>query len=265
MAPPFDMLIWIGVALFGAIVGSFLNVCIVRIPRDESTILPRSHCQHCRHPLAWWENIPFVSVLLLRGRCRYCDRAISWRYPLVEGLTMFVSLILWWRFGDPVRYLVFFLFFAAPLIALSFIDLEHLIIPDRITLPGIAIGFLTRIFFPSFSTADAVLDAFLGVLTGGGMLFVIAWSYEKLKKKEGLGGGDVKLAAMLGAFFGWRASIFILLISSLLGLIVGIALLIFFRKGREYPIPFGPFLSLAGFFYLLVGDRAVAWYLYLLS
>ena len=252
----------VAVAVLGAIVGSFLNVVIVRLPRGESIVIPRSHCVFCRHPLAWWENIPIVSFLFLHGQCRHCERRISWRYPTVEVLTALLSLLLWWRYEALLPYTVYFFFLIAPLIALSFIDLEHLIIPDVLSLTGIATGLVSRLVLSGYGDRwEGFFNGVVGVLVGGGLLFVVAWGYERLKHQEGLGGGDVKLAAMLGAFFGWRASLFILLVSSVLGSVVGLLFLVALKKGLKHPIPFGPFLSLAGLAYLFIGPELIHWYL----
>lgn len=248
--------------LLGACVGSFLNVVIVRLPRGESIVAPRSRCVLCRHPIVWWENIPFVSFCCLRGRCRHCGRRISWRYPTVELLTTVLSLLLWWRYAMVLPYVVYFFFLMTPLIALSFIDLEHLIIPDIISLTGIATGLLSRLVLSLPGNRWLAFgDGVVGAIVGAGLLFAVAWGYERIKHQEGLGGGDVKLAAMLGAFFGWHASLFILLTSSIVGSIVGLVFIVAFKRDLQHAIPFGPFLSFAGILYLFAGPELVHWYL----
>lgn len=250
------------VALFGVCVGSFLNVCIVRLPLNQSVVRPRSRCPNCTTPIAWYDNLPVVSFLLLRGRCRHCHRPIAWRYPVVELLTASLSVATYAYFHDPLAYLLYFCGLVAPLIVVTFIDLEYQIIPDLISLPGIAIGFVVRaILAPPGAFGGEILDAAIGMVTGGGVLWLVATVYERLKRHEGLGGGDVKLAAMLGAFLGWRALCFILLVGSLLGSIVGVTIILILRKGLKYAIPFGPFLSVAALIYLYFGKVILDWYL----
>ncbi len=248
--------------VLGSFVGSLLNVCIIRIPKEESIVWPPSHCRYCGHGLSWWENIPVVSYIVLMGRCRRCKRPISPRYIIVELLTIFLSVALWWRYPDVRFYLAYFILLVAPLVIISFIDMAHRIIPDVISLPGIAAGLAVNVLLAGKSGyAAAAIDSVMGMLVGGGFLFVVAVAYEKIKKCEGLGGGDVKLAAMLGAFFGWRAAIFILLISSVLGSLMGVALILIWRKNTKYAIPFGPFLAAGGLVYLFFGQRLINWYL----
>lgn len=211
--------------------------------------------------LSAWENVPLVSFVVLRGRCRKCKGRISLQYPAVETATIALSLLAWWHFGEPLRYLVYFCLLIVPLIIASIIDLKHYIIPDSITIPGIIVGFAVHVLLEADGYGMTALDSLLGVLVGGGALYVVAIAYERLKKQEGLGGGDVKLIAMLGAFFGWRASILILLMSSLLGSVVGLVLIIILRKGLKYAIPFGPFLAAAGLIYLFAGETIINWYL----
>lgn len=248
-------------AVFGLMVGSFLNVCICRIPKGKSIVWPRSFCPDCRRPITCFDNIPILSYILLRGHCRYCHSPIAKRYPIVEGVTAILSLLLYWHFQEPLRTILYFLFLVSPLIVITFIDLELKIIPDCISLPGIAAGFLIRQLFTHHSHLDVALDSALGVLVGGGFLFLVAFLYEKIKKREGLGGGDVKLMAMLGAFFGWQEIIFILLLSSLLGSLLGGAMIILFRKGLHFEIPFGPFIAAAALINLLVGDAILQRYI----
>jgi len=253
---------YIFAGLLGACLGSFLNVCIVRIPKEESIVWPPSHCRSCDHHISWWENIPIFSYVMLRGRCRVCHHLISPQYPIVELLSICLSVATWWCFHDIRHYLAYFFLFIAPLIVISFIDLAHRIIPDVISLPGIAAGFAINLLFAGHGRYyDAALDSVLGIIIGGGFLFIVATIYEKLKKIEGLGGGDVKLAAMLGAFFGWRASIFILLVSSVVGSIFGLILILIFKKNTKFAIPFGPFLAFGGLIYLFFGLRLINWYL----
>ncbi len=232
----------------GAAIGSFLNVLIYRIPEGQSIIFPSSRCPKCSHSIRFYDNIPIISYLVLRGMCRDCHEKISLRYPFVEAITALLSLLLFWEFGLSTKYLFSFIFTCA-LIVITFIDLDHQIIPDVITLPGIPVFFLTAIFFMGVP----VLESLLGILIGGGCLFAIAFTYELITKREGMGGGDVKLLAMLGAFLGWKSLFFILFVSSLLGAVVGISMMIAKGKDMKYAVPFGPFLSIAAVAYLFVG------------
>jgi len=237
------------VFIFGAVVGSFLNVCIFRLPAKTSIIKPLSQCPHCHHPIRFYDNIPIISFIVLRGKCRDCDGKISWRYPLVELITAVLSLLLFLQFGLTLRFLIFFIF-TAVLIVITFIDLDHQIIPDVLTLPGIPIFFLLAIFVVKIPW----LEALIGLLIGGGVLFAIAFVYELLTKREGMGGGDIKLLAMIGGFLGWKSLIFILLFSSFSGAIVGITAMIIKKQDMKYAVPFGPFLSAAAIAYLFWGD-----------
>lgn len=254
-SPVPEALLYLLAALLGAILGSFANVCIVRLPRGESIVTPRSRCPMCGHRISWWENIPLLSFALLGGRCRGCRGRIPWRYPLVEGLSTALALLAWWFFRHPLPFLLYFCLLVIPLVIVAFIDLGHRIIPDGISIPGIPVGIAVHtLLAPRGMHLGAALDSILGAAAGGGALFLVAMAYEKLKKQEGLGGGDVKLIAMLGAFFGWKAAIFILLVSSVMGSIVGVFLMLVLRKDMKYAIPFGPFLAAAGLVQLFVGS-----------
>ena len=235
--------------VLGAAVGSFLNVLIHRLPEEKSIVLPASHCPKCRHAIRLYDNIPIVSYLFLRGRCRDCGEAISLRYPLVEMLTAIMSLLVFWKFGLSLQYLCAFVFICS-LIVITFIDLDHQIIPDVISLPGIPIFFLAAVFVMDLR----FFDAFLGFLIGGGVLYSIAFLYELITKREGMGGGDIKLLAMIGSFLGWQSLLFILLISSFAGAVVGITIMIVKGQDMKYAVPFGPFLSLGAVSYLFFGN-----------
>jgi len=241
----------------GAAVGSFLNVLICRIPEGKSIVYPSSHCPQCAHPIRFYDNIPLISYLVLRGRCRDCHEKISLRYPLVEALTALISFLLFWKFGLSMKYFCSFVFTAA-LIVITFIDLDLQIIPDVITLPGIPLFFLAAVFFMDVK----VMDALLGILIGGGCLFAIAFVYELITKREGMGGGDIKLLAMMGAFLGWKSLFFILFVSSLLGALVGISAMIVKGKDMKYAVPFGPFLSAAAVAYLFVGIDVMEYFFF---
>ena len=244
--------------IFGALIGSFLNVCIFRLPKEESIVTPGSHCPHCQKPIKFYDNVPLVSYILLNGKCRYCRESISIQYPLVEGITALVSLILFVRFGPTLSYVFYFSFIAA-LIVISIIDLYHQIIPDVISLPGIGVGLLASLAIPQID----IIDSLIGALLGGGSLFIVATLYQWLFKREGMGGGDVKLLAMIGAFLGWKAVILTILLGSLLGSVSGIIVMVLRGKDFKYAIPFGPFLSLGAVISLFYGQDLIRWYLYL--
>jgi leader peptidase (prepilin peptidase)/N-methyltransferase len=242
---------------FGTIVGSFLNVCIHRIPQEESIVIPSSHCPSCKTPIRFYDNIPLVSFILLRGRCRACQAPISWRYPLVEFLMGLFSVVLLLRYGISPLYLIYFALFAA-LTLVSFIDLSHRIIPDVISLPGIIVGVLVSLLHPHLS----VINSLIGVLVGGGSLYVVASVYHLVTKREGMGGGDVKLLAMIGAFVGWKGVLFTILCSSFIGSAVGVILMLISSEAdSKYAVPFGPFLSLGAVIYIVWGEFLITWYM----
>jgi leader peptidase (prepilin peptidase)/N-methyltransferase len=242
--------------IFGALVGSFLNVCIIRLPKGESIIIPGSHCPQCNHPIKFYDNIPLISYLLLGGKCRYCKRSISAQYPLVEGTTAISSLLLFLKWGLSLSYFFYFSFVAA-LIIITVIDLYHQIIPDVISIPGIGVGLLGALIIPHIT----FFNSLLGILLGGGSLFVVATLYQWFFKREGMGGGDVKLLAMIGAFLGWDAVILTILLSSLIGSITGIIIMVLKGKDFKYAIPFGPFLSLGAVIALFYKNEIISWYL----
>jgi len=244
-----------GSVVLGLVVGSFLNVCIYRLPRDLSVVRPRSHCPACGRTIRWYDNLPVLSYLLLRGRCRSCGVSISLRYPAVECATAFLCWLCLRRFGLTWEFGVAFVYGAA-LLTVSVIDLDHRIIPDEISLPGIVCGLLLAALTPY----RAFRDSLLGLLVGGGFLFVVGLGYEALRKQEGIGGGDIKLLAMMGAFTGWKGSLFTIFAGSLIASVVGVSLMILRRADGKLPIPFGPFLSAASFLYLLAGKEIVLAY-----
>lgn len=244
--------------IFGALIGSFLNVCILRLPREESIITPSSHCPNCKTPIKFYDNIPLISFVQLRGKCRHCKQPISIQYPLVEGITALSSLLLFMRYGPSLSYLFYFAFVAA-LIVITAIDLYHQIIPDVISLPGIGVGLIASLILPQIT----FFNSLIGVLLGGGSLFIVGTLYQWFFKREGMGGGDVKLLAMIGAFLGWKAVILTILLSSLIGSITGIFIMVLKGKDFKYAIPFGPFLSLGAFISLFYGEEIIRWYLYL--
>ena len=255
----FGLLIALYSLLVGLALGSFMNVCIYRIPLEKSIIRPSSSCPNCGKKIRFYDNIPLISYLLLLGRCRHCHHPISWRYPAVEAITGLLSLALFIRYGLSFQYLLFLLF-AATLVTISFIDLDHQIIPDVLSIPGIVAG-LAAAFIPG---NVSWFDSIIGIIGGGGTLFLVGLVYEKLTGKQGMGGGDVKLLAMIGAWMGWRSLPFVLLVSSLTGAIIGSVFLLAAGKGYRVRIPFGPFLSLGALFYIFFGPQLTNWYISLL-
>lgn len=240
---------WLGLA-----VGSFLNVCIHRIPLGTSIVHPSSRCPRCGYQLRWYDNIPILSYAILRGRCRKCQAPISIRYPIVELLTMAVFVLHWWVFGWTILMAVRVVF-ACALIVLFAIDLEHHLLPNVITLPGIVLGLIVSTIVP-----PGLRDAILGTLLGGGVLWLIGEAYYRYAGQEGMGGGDVKMLAMVGAFLGWKLVIVTLVLSSVAGSLVGV-LVIALRKGdMKYALPYGTFLALGALAASLFGDQIVAWY-----
>ena len=243
--------------VLGAIVGSFLNVCIYRIPSGKSIVLPASHCPVCKNPIKIYDNIPVISYIILRGKCRNCNERISPIYPAIELLTAVMSLILFRKYGLSLEYLFSFVFTCA-LIVITFIDLRHQIIPDVITLPGIPLFALAAIFFMDVTPRDSLI----GILAGGGFLYLIAFGYKLLTKREGMGGGDIKLLAMLGGFLGWQSLWFIIMASSLIGAVAGISAMICKGKDIKYAIPFGPFLSIGAVAYIFWGNMVMKFLFY---
>lgn len=240
--------------LFGLCVGSFLNVCIHRLPLGQSIVSPGSRCPHCGYALRWFDNIPVLSYAMLRGRCRRCGAGISVRYPVIELVTMVVFVAHALVFGADI-VLVPRLLFASALIALFAIDLEHHLLPNAITLPGIAVGLAFSLLLP-----PGIVPALIGVLVGGGVLWLIGEAYFRLAGQEGMGGGDVKMLAMIGAFLGWKLVLVTLVFSSIAGSVIGMLVLASRRGGLKYALPYGTFLALGALVASLFGDRIVAWY-----
>jgi leader peptidase (prepilin peptidase)/N-methyltransferase len=242
-------------ASLGLVIGSFLNVCIYRIPIGQSIVHPPSRCMRCGKPLRWYHNVPVVSWLVLRGRCAFCGTSVSARYPAVELLTGVVFALHGLVF-EPGPLLLVRLAFAAVLIVLAFIDIDHRILPDSMTLTGIPLGVLASVWLP-----PGWRDSLIGVALGGGSLWLIAEGYYRWRKVEGMGMGDVKMLAMIGAVLGWRAVIVTLVLSSCSGALVGAAMMARTKDGMRYALPFGTFLSLGALAASLVGEPLVAWYL----
>ena len=260
-------------ALFGLLIGSFLNVCIHRMPRDESIVWPGSRCPSCRHPIAPYDNIPVVSWLLLRARCRHCFTRIHWRYPLMEALTasLFALAVLTW---GPTAEALKYMLFSALCAAMFFTDLETRILPDEFTLGGLYAGLalsatiprkglLLSILAPSISPPLAtLLDSALGAAFGSGLLWLIAKLYSAMRGREGLGFGDIKLVAMLGAFLGLAGAMAAILVGCVLGSVLGLAW-IWLRQhtARNYELPLGSFLAMAALLIAFQGEGLLNWYL----
>jgi leader peptidase (prepilin peptidase) / N-methyltransferase len=241
--------------LLGLCLGSFSNVCIYRIPLNKSIVHPPSSCPKCGGRIRYYDNIPVISYLFLLGRCRQCKTSVSWRYPLVEILMALLSLALFIRFGYHPQYILFLLF-TGTLVILSFIDFDHKILPDVLTLPGIAVGWAAS-FLPG---GISWLDSLIGLVSGGGALYLVAAGYARITGREGLGGGDIKLLAMIGAWLGWISLPLIVLMSSLSGAVIGTIFILVGGKGVRTQIPFGPFLSLGALSYLFFGREISIWY-----
>jgi leader peptidase (prepilin peptidase)/N-methyltransferase len=240
------------VVILGLVIGSFLNVVIARLPERRSLWAPGSACPGCGQPIAWYDNVPVISFFALRGRCRACAAPISWRYPLVEALTAALFALAWIMVGGRVVDFTIVAALLAALVAVTAIDVRYQIIPDAITLPGVLAGLATSLVSHRVSWLESVA----GVLLGGALFVVVI-----VLSRGGMGGGDLKLGAMLGAFLGWKAVLVALFVSVVLGGATAVALLASGRLARKDAIPFGPFLAVGGALALFWGDALVAWYL----
>jgi leader peptidase (prepilin peptidase)/N-methyltransferase len=241
--------------ILGLAFGSFLNVCVHRIPLGQSLSHPSSRCPSCGHALRWFENIPVASYAVLRGRCRNCRAPISIRYPAIEIATMGLFLLHGAALGwTPL--LVPRLVFACVLVVLFFIDLEHHLLPDVITLPGILLGLVASTVLP-----PGLLSSLIGTVAGGGALWLVGEAYYRYSGQEGMGGGDVKMLAMIGAFLGWKLALLTLVLSSFVGSVVGLVVILLRRGGMKYALPYGTFLALGALASSLAGDQIVRWYL----
>ena len=239
------------VVTFGLMIGSFLNVVIARVPERRSLWMPGSTCPECGHAIAWHDNIPVLSFFLLRGRCRACAAPIPWRYPIVEAITAALFAAAWLRFGADVRQFIVAVVFLAALVAITVIDLRHQIIPDAITLPGVVAGVVAALATHRIAWVDSVA----GILLGSGLFVAVI-----VVSRGGMGGGDLKLGAMLGAFLGWQALLVGLFIAVMLGGMLAVVLLASRRVARKDAIPFGPFLAIGGAAALFWSDAILAWY-----
>jgi leader peptidase (prepilin peptidase)/N-methyltransferase len=262
--------------IFGLVIGSFLNVVILRLPQGISISIPRSHCPQCKRLIPWYDNVPILSYVILRGHCRRCGKSISARYPLIEALSGIVSLLLYFKFGLSVEWAIYFAFSAA-MIVLAFIDLDHRILPDPITMNGIWLGILANVYLaqPSPLVARllrsagleitnvrvvALVASLIGALVGGGLLWGVAEAYLRLRGIEGMGFGDVKMMAAVGAFLGAPLALITIMIGSLLGSVIGLIFIRFAGKTRQYELPFGTFLAGAAIVSVLYGEDLVRWY-----
>lgn len=255
----FDLIIKIFIFILGACVGSFLNVCIYRMPREESIINPGSHCPKCKRILEWYENIPILSYIFLGARCSSCKKFISPQYPIVELLTAIIFLLFYNYFGLNLKLFVYLLFICGLIVA-TFVDISHRIIPDEISVGGIIVGFILSIIFPQIQNETAHLwagaQSLLGIIIGGSIIYLTGIIGDFIFKKESMGGGDVKLLAMIGAFLGWKIALLTFFLAPFFGAIVGIIVKI---KTKESLIPYGPFLSLAAVISMFYYQQIINW------
>jgi leader peptidase (prepilin peptidase)/N-methyltransferase len=242
------------VIIFGLCVGSFLNVCAYRLPLGESIVHPRSRCTSCGRTLTWFDNVPVLSWAALGGRCRSCKQPVSWMYPAVEVVTALVFVITYLTYGLTLLSLVRVVF-ACALIVLFVTDLQHKILPNAITLPGIVVGFVCSVFLP-----PGWMSSLIGLAVGGGFLLAIAEAYYRIRGQEGLGMGDVKLLAMIGAFLGWKLVLLTLVFASFTGSLAGGVLIASGRGNMKYALPFGTFLAVGALFAATWGEPIADWY-----
>ncbi len=243
--------------LFGLCIGSFMNVCIYRLPASKSiSDPPRSVCPSCNNPIPFYDNIPVVSYILLKGRCRHCSVTIPFRYLMVEFMSGVVALSILFKFGLTFEGFIYFVFISS-LLVITFIDIDHKIIPDVITLPGIPLGILASFALPAITFKDS----FFGLLVGGGSLLAVAWTYNLITRTDGMGGGDIKLLAMIGTIIGWKGVILTIFASSAAGTLIGVTLMLAKGKNMKLAIPFGPFLSMGAITYIFYGQEIIYWYL----
>jgi leader peptidase (prepilin peptidase) / N-methyltransferase len=244
----------LAVVVFGLCVGSFLNVCAYRLPLGESIVHPRSRCTSCGRTLTWFDNVPVLSWAALGGRCRSCKQPVSWMYPAVEVVTALVFVITYLTYGLTLLSLVRVVF-ACALIVLFVTDLQHKILPNVITLPGIVVGFVCSVFLP-----PGWMSSLIGLAVGGGFLLAIAEAYYRIRGQEGLGMGDVKLLAMIGAFLGWKLVLLTLVFASFTGSLAGGVLIASGRGDMKYALPFGTFLAVGALFAATWGEPIADWY-----
>lgn len=255
------------VFVLGAVVGSFLNVCISRLPDKQSIVKPRSRCPKCESDIQWYDNIPMISFIILRAKCRNCGEPISFQYPAVELLTAVLFALLLHRFTN-LPAMIIYMVFTSALVVITFIDLEHFIIPDEISLPGIVIGLLLSLLPESVTDGqmlpNSVLDSLIGCVVGAGLLYLTALFSLFVLKKEGMGGGDIKLLGMVGAFLGWKLALMTIVLGSVVGSVIGVTLILVGRHERGSYIPFGPYLALGALVSMMWGDALMHGYLKLM-
>ena len=252
-------LIEVSIFIFGLCIGSFLNVCIYRLPASKSIVHPRSMCSNCGTLIASYDNIPILSYMVLRGKCRYCGARISFRYPLIEFISGIFAVGVFMKYGLSVEALIYYTFIAT-LLVITFIDIDHQIIPDVISLPGIPIFFAASFVLPDITLVESIM----GILIGGGSLWIVAQLYYMLTRKEGMGGGDIKLLAMMGAIIGWKGVLFTIFMASAVGTVVGMLVMLKTRTSMKLKVPFGPFLAIGAIAYIFLGPQLMAWYFNLL-
>ncbi len=253
-----DVYAYLVFVVFGLVWGSFLNVCIYRWPQDppnNNVIKPNSYCPNCKKPIAWYDNIPVISYILLKGRCRNCRKKISWRYPFVEVFSALIWVFCYSFFGVSVKTFVFILYFSLLLVG-SMVDFEHRIIPDEVTVGGMLLGLVLSFIFPQLHNSEAhlvgFLKSFVGAIVGGGMIYLIAILGEWIFKKEAMGGGDVKLQAMIGAFLGWKCAILSFFLGCFIGSVLGIYNII---RYKDNTLPFGPCLAIGSVICMFWGEK----------
>ena len=242
--------------ILGLILGSFFNVCIWRIPRDQSIVKPPSHCPACNRDIKWYDNIPLVSYIILRGKCRACGERISIRYPAIELASGILIAYTYWHFGFS-PFLPFALIYISFMIIMFVIDLEHFILPDRFTLTLIPIGFISSFFREDFSWKDSLL----GMLAGGGLIALFSIFYYLYKRKVGMGGGDIKLMAAVGAYLGAKLALLSIVIGSVGGVLVMLPIMAIRKKKMDTMLPFGPFLTIAAVICLFWGEEIFTWWM----
>jgi leader peptidase (prepilin peptidase)/N-methyltransferase len=238
--PVFGVVVQVYLFLIGSIIGSFLNVCIHRIPLHQSIVTPRSHCPKCEKIIPWYHNVPILSYVWLRGKCAFCGERISPVYPFVELLTAVLFVILYLYFGISALFFIY-AYFACSIIILIFVDYYHRLLPAVITFPSIAIGFATSFVNPYIGPRDSGL----GILVGAGVLTVVYFFFKWVRKKEGLGDGDIVMLAMVGAFLGWQNVLLVLFFSSFLGSLIGMVFILVLKKGADFMYPYGTFIGAA--------------------
>ena len=252
MSYPVDIVLLV---VLGFVVGSFLNVCIYRLPRGESVVAPRSHCPSCRAFLRWFDNVPLLGYVILRGRCRECRSVISAVYPLVELSTAFVFIVQYAVVENLPAVVLVRLFFSSLMIVLFFTDLQHRVLPNMVTVPGVMVGWCC-----SWFVAPGWLDSTIGIVVGSTFLIVLSETYYRIVGREGLGMGDVKMLAMIGAFLGWELMLFTMLMASILGVVVWIAILLSGRGGASYLLPLGSFMAISAVVMSAAGPLILPWW-----